>query len=335
MTALDTLDVVYIGCTESGFDICSRIHRNVVPVSEIVTLTPELGDRYGVAGYYPFAQFAEREGIDTYVPEEYAMGDERDVDHFRTLDADVLLVHGWQRLIPGEILETFTYGAFGLHGSTFGLPKGRGRSPMNWSLIEGLNRFLLSVIHLDEGVDSGAVVATTKYDINAYDDIRTLYYKLTVAGERLFESCLTDLVDDDLTYEEQDGEPTYYPKRTPEDGAIHWEDPTEVIHGLVRAVTRPYPGAFTRHEDERIYVWEAHPFSDDFVFDADPGEVVWVFAATDDFVVKTADGSLLVREWDADSWTPKRGDVLESLPNDSIGSPNRVDRPEHEDSLSG
>lgn len=335
MTGTDPLQVAYIGCTGSGLDICKYLHDTTVSVSEIVTLTPEMGERYDVAGYHPFIPFAEREDIDVYVPETYAMSDERDVDHFRTLDADVLLVHGWQRLVPGAILETFTHGAFGLHGSAFGLPKGRGRSPMNWSLIDDLNRFLLSVMHLDEGADSGDLVATTKYDINEYDDIRTLYYKLVVAGQRLFESCLTDLVADDLACQDQCGEATYYPKRNPEDGAIHWEDPTAVIHRLIRAVARPYPGAFTERGNERIHIWEAQPFSDDFVFDADPGEILQVFTATGDFVVKTSDGSLLVREWEADSWDPERGERLESLSNDSIGSPNRVDRPEHEDSLSG
>jgi len=88
-------------------------------------------------------------------------------------------------------------------------------------------------------------------------------------------------------------------------------------------------------DGEQIDVWEAIPFSDDFLFDAPPGTVVQVFETTGDFVVKTADGTLLVQEWDARSWMPERGQRLDSLQNDSIGSPVRVDSADHEDSLSG
>jgi UDP-4-amino-4-deoxy-L-arabinose formyltransferase/UDP-glucuronic acid dehydrogenase (UDP-4-keto-hexauronic acid decarboxylating) len=262
------------------------------------------------------------------------MDTEGDVAHFRELDGELLVVHGWQRLIPGKILHTFTHGALGAHGSAFGLPKGRGRSPMNWSLIEGLDRFLLSLITLDEGADSGNVVTTKKYDITDHDTISTLYYKLVVALEAMLVNSIPRIINGNIKFEDQSGEPTYYPKRAPEDGGIHWEDPTETIYNLIRAVTRPYPGAFTQCNGKRIFVWEAIPFSDDFVFEAEPGTIIQVFTTSGEFVVKTVDGTLLVRDWEADEWIPNEGMVLKSMSNESIGSPNRVDRKEHETALS-
>ena len=326
--------VVYVGCTDAGFDLFRYVHEELVEVDELVSLTPEQGERYGIGSYYDYGEYADGHDIPVYYPDTYGM-DERDLDHFRTLDADLMIVHGWQRLIPGEILGTFTRGALGLHGSAFGLPKGRGRSPMNWSLIEGLDRFLLSVMHLDEGADSGDVVATRKFDINGHDTIRTLYHKLVMTTQRMLDETLDDVLAATAEYEPQTGEPTYYPKRTPEDGAVHWEDPTETIHDLVRAVARPYPGAFTEHDGERIAVWDAQPFSADLLLDAEPGTVVQVFRPSDQFVVKTGDGTLLVTDWEADDWYPERGTVLESLPNDSIDSPNRVDSLDNQHSLSG
>ncbi|MEA5410137.1 formyltransferase family protein, partial [Haloarculaceae archaeon H-GB2-1] len=333
MTDYTDTDIVFAGCTEAGLDLCRHVHEEIAPISEIVTLTPEQGEAYGVAGYHDWTSFAETHDVDVFTPNEYAMTGEEDVGHFEERDADLLLVHGWQRLVPGPILRTFEHDALGLHGSAFGLPKGRGRSPMNWSLIEGLDRFLLSTITLDEGADSGEVVATKKFDITDHDTIRTLYYKLVVAAQEMFEDAVPAVLDGTVSYETQTGEPTYYPKRTPEDGAIHWDDPTQQVYDLVRSVSEPYPGAFTEHVGERVLVWEAQPFSSDFFFDAEPGTIVQVFTPDDDFVVKTADGSLLVTDWEADAWTPEIGMTFESLPNDSIDSPNRVDRPDNEDAL--
>lgn len=331
---IDDPCVVYAGCTDAAFDLFRYVHEELVPVDELVSLTPEQGRTHGVCSYYDYSEYAAEHEIPVYYPTSYSM-DQPDVEHFVDLDADLLLVHGWQRLIPGDVLETVTRGALGLHGSAFGLPKGRGRSPMNWSLIQGLDRFLLSVMHLDEGPDTGDVVATRKFDINEHDTIQSLYHKLVMIGQQLFDDVIDDVLAGTAEFETQTAEPTYYPKRTPEDGAIHWADPTETIYNLIRAVARPYPGAFTEHGTTRIRVWEAQPFSADLVLEARPGTVVQVFEPSDQFVVKTSDGTLLVTDWEADGWLPERGMVLESLPNDSIDSPNRIDRLDHEDSLSG
>jgi len=326
--------IAYAGCTEAGFEVLRRLCERGVDVDEVVTITPAMAADAHVSGYHDYTEFALARDIDVYEPETYGMGTEADLAHFETLDADLLVVNGWQRLVPGEVLETVTRGGLGVHGSAFGLPKGRGRSPMNWSLIEGLDRFLLSVIGLDEDADAGLVLDTAKYDITPHDDIQTLYHKLTVATSRLLLDNLSAVLAGEAEFTEQTGTPTYYPRRRPGDGAICWEDTTRTILNLVRAVARPYPGAFTEFEGERVTVWEAIPFSDDFVYDDPPGTVVEVFETTGEFVVATADGTLLVSDWEADEWTPERGQRLESLPNESIGSPDRVDGPDRHDELS-
>jgi methionyl-tRNA formyltransferase len=325
--------VVYAGCTEAGFDLLRYIHEELIAVDELLTLTPEQGQKYGVAGYFDYSQYCERNRIDVYTPEEYSMTD-ADIEHYRKNPGDVMIVHGWQRLIPGNVLANFERGAVGLHGSAFGLPAGRGRSPMNWSLIEDLDRFLLSALHLDEGADSGGLIATKKFDITDRDTIRTMYYKLVVATQELFDDILVEGIEDGFDVMPQSGKPTFYPKRYPKDGAINWADPTKVIDRLVRAVAEPYPGAFTEYDGERICFWEAQPFSTDFMFDEPPGTIVQVFTPDQDFVVQTCDGTLLVTDWGADVWRPEVGMTFESLENESIGSPNRVDRYERKDELS-
>jgi methionyl-tRNA formyltransferase len=320
-------DLVYASCTEPGHDVLEALFDAGVPIREIVTITPAMAEKHGVVKYAEFDAIAEAHDVPVYHPETYSMT-EADHDHFATRDADLLIVNGWQRLIPEEVLETFTHGALGNHGSAMGLPKGRGRSPLNWSLIQGYDRFLLSVIRLAPGADDGDVVTTRKFDVNEYDTIESLYYKVTVCLKEMFTECLGPVARGEWEFTEQAGEPTFYPKRTPDDGDIHWGDSTRDVYNLVRAVTDPYPGAFTFHEGNRIDVWEVRPFSTDIGMEADAGTIVDAFW-TGEFVVATADGSVLVTDWEArDEWAPEAGMRL-----DLAGDHDRVDAYEHRHNL--
>jgi len=312
--------IVYVSCTQAGYEVLRRLLDEGVPIAEVVTITPDAGARHGVSGYHDFSAVAAERDLPLYYPETYAMDTEADRDHFATLDGDLLIVNGWQRLVPGEIIETFDAGAVGNHGSAFGLPKGRGRSPLNWSLVEDLDRFLISLITLAVEADAGTVVATRKFDVTEFDDIETLYYKIVMTVQEMLLESIGPLLRGEAELREQPGAPTFYPKRNPADGAVNWGDTTRDVYNLVRAVTRPYPGAFTEYDGERIMLWEARPFSDDLALDAAEGEVVQTFETTGEFVVAAADGTLLVTDWTADDWVPERGMRLTSL-----GENDRVD----------
>ncbi|MFO7832644.1 MAG: formyltransferase family protein [Halohasta sp.] len=318
MDVPDDTEIVYTSVSTPGHHVLETLLDEGVPITQLVSISPEMGHAAGVAKYTDFSEIAEANDLPIYYPETYSMG-EADVDFFEELDADLMIVNGWNRIIPGEVLDTFPRGVLGNHGSAFGLPKGRGRSPLNWSLIEDLDRFLLSLIRLDADVDAGAVAATRKFDITEFDTIQSLYYKVSLAIEAMLLDVIPPICRGDHTFEPQDGEPTYYPKRTPEDGEINWGEPMAAIYNLVRAVTQPYPGAFTFHDGERVDVWSVRPFSTDFGFEADPGEILAAFH-TDEFVVSTPDGSVLVTDWAADGWRPEAGMVFESA-----GDHDRVD----------
>ena len=328
MTDASQQSVVYVGCTAPARDVLETLLEHGVSITGIVTIDPEMAQTNGVSGYASLAPLGEAHDLPVYRPESYSMTGEADFERFRAFDPDLLVVNGWQRLIPEAILETATYGALGNHGSAFGLPKGRGRSPLNWSLIEDRDRFLLSVITLDPGADSGDVVATRKFDITDHDTIETLYYKVTMLLKEMLLEVIEPMLRGEQPREPQRGEATYYPKRTPEDGAIHWGNGTDRIYNLVRAVADPYPGAFTFCNGERVMIWEAVPFSADIAPTADPGTVVDTFW-TDEFVVATADGTLLVREWEAENWAPEVGQVFQL-----IGENSRVDGVEQRHNLS-
>lgn len=253
--------IVMCGCAEVGANLIAPLIDAGVKFSHFVVLTPEQGARYHVSGYADLREIAEQHGIPVYVPKSYALTDSEDVAFFQKNKFDLLVQGGWQRLFPSAVLETLSIGAVGVHGSADFLPKGRGRSPLSWSLIEGRRRFLLHLFLIKAGVDDGDVFAIEDFDITPFDDIETLYLKVSLSTRRLLLRHLADLLANQVEFRPQIGEPSYYPKRSPEDGRIDWEKmDVHQVYDFIRAQTRPYPGAFGAVNGRAIRIWKARPF---------------------------------------------------------------------------
>jgi methionyl-tRNA formyltransferase len=197
------------------------------------------------------------------------------------------------------VLESLPYGSYGMHGSSEPLPKGRGRSPLNWSLIEDKRRFLTHLIRHDPGVDTGNIIAVQEFDINEYDTAETLHYKNQISAKRLLLDNLPKILSENYKGDPQFGDPgAKYPKRTAEDGLINWNNNTKDIYNLVRAVTDPFPGAFSYLENKKVMIWQAQPFDTKIIYqDSSPGEIVDIFYSGD-FVVKTKSDSLLIMDYE-------------------------------------
>ena len=207
---------------------------------------------------------------------------------------------GWQRLIPQWLLNKLSVGAFGMHGSSKPLPHGRGRSPMNWSLIQNKEIFYTNLFKYDSGVDDGLIVGTQKFDITQWDTCNTLHIKNTIAMNRLCAKFLPKILNGTIKYYRQGRKGvSYYPKRNAEDGLIFWKDSTKDIYNLVRAVTKPFPGAFTFFgKNKKLYIWKAIPFDSKLRWsNFSEGKILDVFY-DGTFLVKTGDSSLLILEYD-------------------------------------
>lgn len=269
-----------------------------LPVAHIVALTPEQAERYGISGYFDFRPWADEFDIPVYIPDKYVLTSERDQAFFADHRFDVLVQGGWQRLFPASILSTLKIGALGAHGSADRLPKGRGRSPLNWSLIEGRKRFVLQLFVMTDGADDGVILDEEWFDITPFDDIRTLYYKIGIVSRTMHLRTLPGLLAGTVVSRPQIGSPEYYPKRTAADGLVQWEEwDVWRIHDFVRALTRPYAGAFGPLQGRQTRIWKAQVFDTRISYrDAAYGEVVETFG--NDLVVNCRGGLLLITDWE-------------------------------------
>jgi methionyl-tRNA formyltransferase len=166
---------------------------------------------------------------------------------------DVLLVVGWTQLLKEELLAIPKV-ALGFHASL--LPKYRGRAPINWALIHGERETGNTLIVLAPGADVGDIVAQRTIPIGDDDDCATLYGKVAATEVEILSDVLPLIAKGRMPRRKQDeSKATVMPKRRPEDGLIDWTRPSRALYDWVRALTHPYPGAFTFFEGRRVFVW--------------------------------------------------------------------------------
>jgi methionyl-tRNA formyltransferase len=200
-------------------------------------------------------EIAERMGIPIYTPSD--LKDKRWVDVIKGLSPDVIFSFYYRHMIPKEIIDIPKVGAFNLHGSL--LPRFRGRAPINWVIIEGEQVTGVTLHYMVERPDAGDIIAQREIEITFEDTAYTLSLKMADAARLLMKEILPKIKRGRFERHPQIGPSSYYGARRPEDGLISWNKDAISIYNLIRAVTHPYPGAFTYLDGKKLFIWQAYP----------------------------------------------------------------------------
>ena len=301
--------VVVFGVKDTSENIVEFIQNTICPVDLVITISPEVTKKNQVSGYKGLSFLTEKYGIPVHEADSYFLTDDRTQKFLRENEFDIGISMGWQRLIPASVLDCFKYGIYGFHGNCGYLPFGRGRSPLNWSIILGDTRFNLNLFRYDEKADSPNIFATEMFSITPHDDIRTAQYKNMICSKNLIRKLLKAYEEDNITIRTESKDfDSWYEKRTAVDGKIDFHERTRTIHNLIRGVAAPFPGAFAMLHEKKVTIWEAHPFDEMIDFSAyAPGEVVDVFDEKP--IVRTVDGSLLIVRYECEKKL-QPGDIL-------------------------
>ncbi len=180
------------------------------------------------------------------------------VGRMRTLQPDLLLSFYYRRLLAPALLAVPRLGALNLHGSL--LPKYRGRAPLNWVLVRGETETGVTLHYMDARADHGDIVGRRAVPITVEDTALSLWRKLTAAGRALLAEEYPRIAAGCAARTPQDhAAATTFGRRSPADGLVDWERPARDIYNLIRAVTHPFPGAFTHCGERRVFLWKARP----------------------------------------------------------------------------
>ena len=247
------MKIAFIGGVKFSYELLKHILENGWSVSVVFSYDNSKKKFY--SDFISFSDLTKKYGINHIKVNN--INDEENISLLRNIKPDLILVMGWSQLLKKEIIEIPKFGVIGSHPTE--LPKYRGRSPIPWSVLKGLDESALTFFLIEEGVDNGDIVAQRKFKITSEDDATSIYEKIISVGKEMLLETLALIEKGQVKRFKQNPEKFIenWPKRTPEDGKIDWSKSGKEIHTLIRATTYPYPGAFTFFKESKLIIWKA------------------------------------------------------------------------------
>ena len=175
---------------------------------------------------------------------------------FKSIKPDLLLLIGWRYLVPKKIYDMPTIGTFVFHDSM--LPKYRGFSPTVWAMVNGEPTTGASLFKITDTMDEGDIFIQKPVNISQAANISEVTNQVTEVYLDMLEDAFFCIRNGEIILTPQDhNDATYTCKRIPEDNLIDWHDSAISIYNLIRATTKPYPGAHTSFRGEKMIIWSA------------------------------------------------------------------------------
>jgi UDP-4-amino-4-deoxy-L-arabinose formyltransferase / UDP-glucuronic acid dehydrogenase (UDP-4-keto-hexauronic acid decarboxylating) len=276
------MNVVVLGYHSVG---CAGIEALIESGFEISAVFTHVDDPNENIWFDSVAELAAEKGISVYAPE--------DINHpvwenrIREMKPDLIFSFYYRNMVKSPILDIPRLGCINLHGSL--LPAYRGRCPINWALANGETETGVTLHYMTPRPDDGDIIAQRHIPISYFDTARTLFRKTVAEATTLLTETLPAIKDGSASRTPQDdSKSSYFGGRRPSDGEIDWSASADTVRNLVRAVTKPYPGAFTHIGDRKCMIWQATAKDDGH--EATPGTILSV----DPLTVACGSGSVRV-----------------------------------------
>ena len=242
--------VVFVGAVHEAVPALGVLIDSGTEIAEVVTMPADRAA--GTSGFVDLEPLAQAHGI--AVRRCADINSAESVQQVRALRPDLMVVTGWTRLLSAELLGVPPRGVVGFHASL--LPHYRGRAPVNWAILRGEAAAGNTMMYLDAGTDTGDIIDQQAVPITLGDTCATVYAKVGGAGAGMLRRHLPALLAGTAPRRLQgpaDGPPL--PKRTPGMGITDWNRPARAVHDWIRALTWPYPGAFTFLAQRKVMLW--------------------------------------------------------------------------------
>ncbi len=245
-----TLRIVFMGTPGFAVPALSRLIESGARVVLAVTQPDKPVGRHMKMTACPVARAASAAGIPVIQPTRLRTG-----EFTRTLSEykpDLFVTAAYGRILPPDVLAIPRLGALNIHGSL--LPRHRGASPVQTSILSGDRETGVTIMMMDEGMDTGAILSQRALPIEDDDDAMTLMDKLALLGAEMILPAIEGLCDGTLQPVPQDeSRATLTRILTREDGEIDWTRPAEAIHNQIRGLY-PWPGAYTVVDGKRLKI---------------------------------------------------------------------------------
>src|SRR3989339_1751326 len=286
------MKIIFFG-TPSPAAVCLKMLLNIQEEVVYVISQPDRKKGRGqTISSAPVKEVAIQNDIPVETPGK--IQDKLFIEKIKYLKPDLIIVVAYGKILPKEILEIPKHGAINLHASL--LPKYRGAAPIQYALLNGEKETGITVMKLDEGLDTGEIILQEKVAIESVDTTETLLAKLFAQGSQLLLQALAQIKDGTAKYQKQkESDVTYAPLLDKEAGTIDWQKPALDLDQRVRAMI-PWPGAQTFFRGKSLKLWQVKPVGLRRGFESSPVGTIIEIIKNQGFVVMTGNGSLLVLE---------------------------------------
>ena len=277
------IKVVFMGTPDFAVPILEALIENY-NVKAIVTQPDKEVGRDRILKPTPIKEVGNKHTILVLQPRKIKEEYQEIID----LNPDLIVTCAYGQIIPKALLDAPRLGCINVHASL--LPKLRGGAPIHRSIINGFSKTGITIMYMNEGMDTGDIITSREIPILDNDTAETLHDKLSILGRDLLIDTLPSIIAGTNTRTKQDeSEATYGFNITREDEHISFDKTTKQIYNQVRGLNS-WPGAYTTYEGKILKVWESRIGSN---FDPlkENGEITSIYE--DGFGVKTSNGEIV------------------------------------------
>lgn len=282
------MKVIFMGTPDFSVNTLEEIIKAGHEVVLVVSQPDKAVGRSKALKYTPVKECALSHGIEVYQPQKIRT--EESIEYLRKYNADIFIVEAFGQIIPKAILDMPRFGCVNVHASL--LPKYRGAAPIQWAVINGEKTTGVTIMRMDEGIDTGDMIMKQEVELDAEETGGSLFDKLAETGAKLCVKAMEAIENGTAVYTPQDDSlATHTGKIKKEMGSIDWSMDAEVIERLIRGLN-PWPSAYTRLDDKNLKIWKAKVVSHEVK--ASPGCILKV--TKDELEVQAGNAVLALEE---------------------------------------
>jgi len=262
--------ILFMGTPDFSIPSLEILIRNDYPILGVVTQPDRPGGRGKKFISPPVKVVSERYNLPILQPER--VKDEEFLDTFREISPDMVVLAAFGQILPREIIEFPPMGCLNVHPSL--LPKYRGAAPINWAIVNGEDKTGVTIMLMDEGVDSGNILLQEETDIDPDEIYDDLHDRLSQIGAELLLKAVAGVADGTITkgVPQDSSLATFAPRLTQKTGHINWENSGKDIVNLIRGLSSS-PGAFSFLREKKLKIFFATSGKMETSGEKEPGKV--------------------------------------------------------------
>ncbi len=247
------MKAIFMGTPEFAVPTLEKLYNQGYEIDLVITQEDKPKGRGKKLQPTPVKQKALDLGLKVYQP--HNVNSVESIEIIKSISPDFIIVVAYGQILKKEILESPKYGCYNVHASI--LPKYRGAAPINWAIIDGEEETGVSIMRMEEGLDSGDTVIIGKTKIEEDDDFISVHDRLSQMGGELMIAAMEEILQEKAVFTPQAHEMSTYASMIFKDmGRIDWKTNGKDILNKIRGL-KPWPNAYTYYGDEMVKIHQA------------------------------------------------------------------------------